>query len=186
MRRTLEQRIGWRSWLVGVVVFVAFLIFVLPAEADRTIAAAGTSETPDTSYLYTAADLERLAGEYGEEGRAHYIRSRFTFDIVWPLAYGFFLQSSLLLASRRTVLGRLPSPLILLPMFVVVFDLLENTSASIVMARYPDSTPLVAHAAPVFTFMKWNLLVASFILVGIGALAGLVELGRRRRRSRTP
>ena len=181
MRAALERRIGWRSWFVGVAGFVAFLVVVLPAEADRTLEAAGTSETPDTSYLYTAEDLERLAREYGEEGRSHYIRSRFTFDVAWPLVYGFFLQSSLLLASRRTVLRRLPSPVVLLPILVVAFDLLENTSASIVMARYPDPTPIVAQAAPVFTFMKWNLLVASFALVAIGALAGLIDLVRQHR-----
>lgn len=182
MRDALEARIGWRVWLVSAVVFVAFLVFVLPAEAQRTLEATGTSETPDTSYLYTADDLERLAEEYGEQGRQHYVRSRFTFDIVWPLAYGAFLQASVLLASRRTVLGRLPTPVVLLPSVAVVFDLLENTSAAIVMARYPDPTPLLAHAAPVFTFMKWNTLAAAFALAAIGAIAGLVTVVQRRRR----
>lgn len=179
MRDTLEERIGWGVWLLAAAVFVAFLIVVLPAEAERTIVATGTSETPDSSYLYAADDLERLAGEYGEQGREHYIRSRFTFDIVWPLVYGSFLQSSLLLASRRTVLGRLPGPVVFLPSFAVVFDLLENVSAAIVMASYPTPRPMMAQFAPVFTFLKWNLLYVAFALSAIGALAGLVDLSRR-------
>ena len=182
MRDALEARTGWRVWFASAIVFAAFLVLVLPAEAERTLAATGTSETPDTSYLYTAADLERLAAEYGEEGREHYVRSRYTFDIAWPLAYGAFLQISVLLASRRTVLGRLPTPVVFLPSIAVGFDLLENTSAAIVMARYPEPTPLLPHAAPVFTFLKWNTLTAAFILAAVGAVAGLAtSLGRPRR-----
>lgn len=181
MREALEARTGWGVWLATAVVFVAFLVLVLPAEAERSLAATGTSETPDTSYLYTAEDLERLAEEYGQEGRQHYVRSRYTFDIVWPLAYGAFLQASVLLASRRTMLGRLPTLIVFLPTITVVFDLLENTSAAIVMARWPDPTPLLPHAAPVFTFMKWNTLGASFVLAGLGAVAGLVAFLRRPR-----
>jgi hypothetical protein len=180
-RRRLEAAVGWRTWAATLAVFVAFLVVVLPAEAERTVDAAGTSETPDTSYRYSADDLRRLAGEYGEAGRAHYVRSRFTFDVVWPASYGAFLQASLLLASRRTALGRLPTPVIALPVWTVAADLLENTTAAIVMARYPDATPVLAHAAPVFTFMKWNLLAASFGLAALGALLGGIDRLRRRR-----
>jgi hypothetical protein len=181
VRRELEARIGWRVWAATLVVFIAFVVVVLPAEAERMRQVAGTSETPDTSYLYTAADLERLAAEYGEEGRAHYVRSRFTFDLVWPVVYGGFLQASLLLASRRTALGRLPTVVIALPSLTVVADLLENTTASLVMARYPAGTTVAAHAAPVFTFLKWNLLGASFALAGVGLALGAVDRWRRHR-----
>jgi hypothetical protein len=172
---------GWVTWTVTAAVFVLFLVAVLPAEAQRTLEAAGTSETPDTSYVYGADDLYRLAETYGEQGRAHYVRSRFTFDVAWPLVYGAFLQTSLLLASRRTALGRLPTPVIAFPTATVVADLLENTSAALVMARYPATTPVVDRAAPVFTFVKWNLLSASFALVAVGAVLGLIGWRRRRR-----
>jgi hypothetical protein len=186
LRTRLEATIGWRTWAATLAVFVAFLALVLPAEAERTREAAGTSETPDTSYQYTADDLYRLAEQYGEQGRAHYVRSRYTFDVVWPLAYGAFLQVSLLLASRRTVLGRLPTVLVALPVATVAADYLENASAAVVMARYPAETPVLASAAPVFTFVKWNLLYASFGLVVVGALLGLVDVGRRWRRRARP
>ena len=174
MRDGLERRVGWPVWAVTAAVFVVFLAVVLPAEADRSLEALGTSEVPDSSLFYTAADLERLAGEYGEDGRAYYIRSRFTFDVVWPLAYGAFLQASLLVASRRTVLGRLPGPVIAAPILAMLFDLLENSSASLVMARYPDPTPLVAQAAPLFTLTKWALIAASFGLIAAGGIADLI------------
>jgi hypothetical protein len=184
MRDALEQRVGVGLWAVTAVVFVAFLVVVLPAEAARSQEATGTSESPDTQYRYTPDDLEQLAAAYGEDGRAYYVRSRATFDVVWPLAYGSFLQASLLLASRRTVLRRLPTAVVFVPAFAVVCDLLENTTAAIVMARFPAPAPLAAQAAPVFTWLKWNLLGASFVLVGVGAVAGLVAIVRRLRTDR--
>ena len=180
MRRSLEARVGWRLWLATALVFAAFLVAVLPAVARTTLEITGTSASPDSAYLYTAQDLYRWAGAYGEEGRAHYVRSRFTFDVVWPLAYGLFLQVSLLLASRATVVvARLPFVFVLTPTLAVLFDFLENASAALVMARYPATTPVVAHAAPVFTFVKWNVLGLAFALAGLGGLAWLVPGLRR-------
>lgn len=179
-RRRLEGWVGWRVWAATLVVFVGFLVVVLPAEAERSTDATGTEESPDQSYWYSAADLERMAETYGEEGRAYYVRSRFTFDVVWPLAYGSFLQASVLLASRRTALGRLPTVLVAVPTLTVVADLVENTSAAIVMARWPDPTPLLRWVAPVATFVKWNLLALSFVLIAVGAAAGVVGWWRAR------
>jgi hypothetical protein len=87
LRNRIEGKVGWRTWAATLSVLVAFLVLVLPAEAERTREVAGTSETPDTSYRYASEDLYRLAEEYGEQGRAHYVRSRAIFDVVWPLAY---------------------------------------------------------------------------------------------------
>lgn len=174
---------GW-TWLVAAVVFVLYLAVVLPAEAARTLEIAGTSETPDTSYLYAPADLARLAETYGEDGRAHYVRSRFTFDVVWPLVYGTFLQVSVLLTARRSVLGRLPAAVLALPAWAVLFDLLENTSAALVIGRHPDPTPIVPFVAPVATFLKWNALYASFGLAVAGVVATVVAWSRRRAAAR--
>jgi hypothetical protein len=170
---------GW-TWVLSAVVFGLYLAVVLPAEAARTLEIAGTSETPDTSYRYAPADLDRLADEYGEEGRAHYVRSRFTFDVVWPLVYGTFLQVSVLLAARRSVLGRLPAVVLALPAWAVLFDLLENSSAALVIGRYPDPTPVVPFVAPAATFLKWNALYASFVLAAVGLVAAAVARLRGR------
>ena len=112
LRNELERRVSWPVWAAAATVFFVFLVVILPAEAETSLEVLGTSEVPDSSLLYTADDLERLAGEYGEDGRAYFVRLRFTFDLVWPLDYGTFLQASLLVVSRRTELGRLPGPVI--------------------------------------------------------------------------
>ena len=129
---------------------------LLPAQAAESAAVSGLDKTPDTALFYTAGELYDLAGAMGEAGRSHYIRSRFTFDVVWPIVYVAFFATAISWLARRgfapTSRWQLAN---LLPFVAVSFDLLENLAASLVMARYPAQTPVVAELAGVFTLLKW-------------------------------
>lgn len=76
--------------LLSLIIFMSFIIFILPQESAKS-EAFGLMESIDTSFIYTADDLYRIAESYGEEGRAFYIRQRFTFDLIWPIAYTQFI-----------------------------------------------------------------------------------------------
>ncbi|WP_020618133.1 hypothetical protein [Paenibacillus daejeonensis] len=160
---------GW-AVVAGIIVFALFIGWVLPSEAERSSAATGGGESPDSSFYYSAGDLYEMAESYGEEGRAYYIRARFTFDLIWPLAYGLFLTAALTQLYRflrPESKGRLIN---LLPTAAVGFDYAENVAASWVMYRYPDRTSIVADLSTVFTMLKWSLLYASFALLVLGIL----------------
>jgi len=156
--------------LVAILVFFFFMALVLPSMAGQLGAITGVDVSPDTSFIYSSADLYEMAEAYGEEGRAYYIYSRFTFDVVWPLAYMFFLvvTTSYLYRDHSTISSwKLVN---LLPLAGGLFDFLENSAASLVMYRYPLETPVAANLAPVFTFIKWILVVLSFAALTIGLL----------------
>ena len=55
--------------------------------------------------------------------------------------------------------------LILLPLFGVVFDFLENISSSIVMNQYPKEALFFANIAPFMTMFKWIILGSSFLSI---------------------
>jgi hypothetical protein len=124
----------------------------------------GDNATPDLSFYFTVEDLYGWAESYREEGRESYIRTRFTFDIIWPLIYTGFLFSSMGgLLYRSGLKNSTVDRLLLLPLGSLVFDYLENISSSIVMWRYPLRTPLVDYAVTVFTPLKWIILSFSFL-----------------------
>ena len=160
---------GWLT-LTGLVVFILFMIFVLPQQAQKAEAYSGGT-SPDTSYIYSASDLYQMAESYGAEGRAAYIYARFTFDLVFPLAYLFFLTTSIswLLARGLSENSRWRM-LNLFPLAGAIFDYLENISTSLVLARYPSQTPVVDVLAPVFTAIKWVFVNGSFVVLLIGLL----------------
>jgi hypothetical protein len=159
---------GWLA-LAGVTVFLLFSALVLPAQSARADPAGAAAGSPDLSFYYTPQDLLRWAEAYGEGGRAEYIRARFSFDLIWPLVYTFFLGSSISwLWGRALPPVSLWRRVNLLPLLAMLFDLLENSATSLVMARYPAETALAAGLAPLFTAVKWLLVGSSFIALCAG------------------
>ena len=174
---------GWVV-LLGLAVFLLFSALVLPGQAARAEDYSGEIGSPDTSLFYTAGDLYAFAERYGAAGRAEYIRARFTFDRVWPLVYGLFLVTATSwLFARAGLRGSRWMRLNLLPAAGVAFDYLENISAVVVMARYPQPTLLLDHLAGVFTLVKWVCIAASFAVLLPGAFLAVrrIWMGRKGR-----
>ena len=166
---------GWVA-LLALLVFVLFGALVLPQQAAQAERETGGAASPDTSFFYTPNDLYRMAESYGEVGRQAYIRARYTFDLIWPLVYGFFLTTAISWTfSRAFAFDSRWQRANLAPLLGAIFDYLENVSTSLVMTRYPDQTMVVDVLAPVFTAVKWGFLGASFMLL----LGGLIIVAWR-------
>ncbi len=176
---TSESLASARMLGLATATFILFLTVVLPEEASRNAAYFGDNPTPDGSFIYSASDLYDMASAYGATGRQYYIRSRFTFDIVWPLAYGWFLWAGIAYFGRAITHSRLRY-VVVLPLIAVLLDFMENTSASIVMAFYPDRLPVLSQLVPLFTFGKWVVIGLSFTAFGLLAIVWLWKQGSRR------
>ena len=161
---------GWVA-ILATIIFLLFMALVLPGQASEAAEVGGGVGSPDTSFWYSASDLYRFAEAYGEAGRAAYVRARWTFDLIYPLVYAFFLITTMSwtfsyvypAASRWRSAN-------LIPFLGMIFDYLENSTTSIVMTRYPLLTPFAATAAPILTLIKWFFVSGSFLvlLLGIG------------------
>lgn len=164
------KQITWIHALVTFLVFLLFMVFVLPNESAKS-ADLGLENSPDTSLFYTATQLYDTAEQYGVEGRAFYVRQRFTFDLVWPLVYGSFLFASTAYFGQG-ISGKRRRILVFLPVIAVAFDYLENIMTATVMNRFPLETFLFANLAGFATSLKWIALSISFLVV-------LILLGSR-------
>lgn len=153
--------------LLGLLIFAAFVAFILPQQAERADAVSQGAGSPDMSYFYSSMDLYKMAETYGAEGRAAYVRARFTFDLVFPLTYLFFLATSISWVMLRAVPDAISRwrLLNLFPVFGALFDYLENISASVVMLNYPLQTPILDSLTPVFTLVKWFFVNGSFVIL---------------------
>jgi len=159
---------GWLS-LLALLIFTLFTSLVLPAQAARAEENASGAPTPDLSIYYSAQDLYRWAEAYGPIGRQAYVRARFTFDLIWPLIYTFFLVTATSWLYRRAFSSEsLWQFANLVPLLGMLFDFLENFSTSVVMLRFPEPTPVLDSLAGVFTMVKWGLMSASAILLVVG------------------
>jgi hypothetical protein len=157
--------------LACLLVFLIFGALVLPDQAAKAEAYSSESGSPDTSIYYTASDLYRMAEAYGPAGRSAYIRARFTFDLIFPLVYTAFLVTAISWLFTWLKLPNRWQWINLLPIAGALFDYLENISAAIVLARYPNTTIVIDHLSGAFTLVKWIFIIGSFltlvVLIGI-------------------
>ena len=164
---------GWVTISIFVL-FILFTAFVLPGQASSAQVNTGIDRSPDMSFLYSANDLYQMAQAYGEQGRASYIKVRFTFDLIWPLVYMAFLTTTISWSYQKAFK---PDSFLqlanLVPIFGMLFDYLENIAAAIVMGRYPTHTIIVDNLAPIFTLLKWLFVGGSFVLLAIGVVIGI-------------
>jgi len=161
MKRLLQY--PWLMFGLATLVFVFFILVVLPAEAVRLASVTNVSGSPDTSFIYGPSEFYAWASGYGEAGRDYYIRSRFGFDLIWPLAYGAFLFTGIRVSGLkyRYVWA-------FLPVFSVLFDYTENVLASFLMGLYPTQIGPLVYVTSFATFVKWVTLGASFALLMVG------------------
>lgn len=178
-----------RRWSTGRVALLALLIFlvfgatVLPSQARKADAVDAGAGSPDVSLFYAPDDLKAMAEAYGEAGREEYVRARWTFDLAFPLVYGFFYLTAITWLFNR---GFRPDSrwqlANLVPIGAVIFDLLENAATSIVMEAYPQGARLASTLAPRFTLIKWILVGGSSVLLVVGAAAAIYAGLRTARR----
>ena len=146
--------------IIFAVIFVLFMIIVLPKMAQLTTDTIGISESPDTSLSLDKDGFYELLDNYGKEGRAFYIKVRWTFDVVWPVVYGLFLVSSMAFLSIGIKQRKI---LVLLPVLAVIFDFLENIFATITMYIYPTTYDLLFYLLKLSSLIKWGTLSIAFV-----------------------
>ena len=171
---------GWVAWF-AFLVFIVFSALTLPQQNELADSYSQGMGSPDTSLFYSGEELYSLAEVYGEEGRSAYLNARWTFDLAFPLVYSFFLITSISWLLNRLLPSASRWRLFnLLPVAAFVFDLLENSATSLVMARFPIHCPPGELLAPIFTPIKWLAVGGSFVLL----FFALVSLGIRSLKSK--
>ena len=159
--------------LVTVSMLMLFLVFtatILPIQSEQAKTQSGDT-SPDMSFFLTVKELYKIAESYGENGRIAYVRARFTFDLVWPIVYTVFLASGISwLYSRSFVKNPIVQRANLVPVIGMVLDYFENITASTVMLRYPERTPIVDTATVIVTPLKWVFVGGSFLVLFLGLI----------------
>lgn len=169
---------GWVV-LLAMVIFLFFSIVVLPAQASKAEVYSKGIGSPDLSFYYSPTKIYQIVERFGASGRYEYVRTRFTFDLIFPLIYGGFLVTAISWLYARILNKKDRRGLInLIPLGGVIFDYLENISVSVVMLRFPQPATLAGSLAGIFTALKWTLMGVSLVVLVMGVLFVLINYFR--------
>ncbi len=180
LKKLLDRKTNWILVLTATVIFALFIAVVLPRVSAYTEEAVGGKGSPDTDMMYTGQDLYEIAESYGEDGRSTYILLRWTFDVVWPLVYTFFILSMIIWIGKFVTYKWVHS-IYYLPILAMLFDYLENILVTIVMISFPKKLIGLGQVASYASMTKWVVLSLAFIGIVVVLLARIIEFMTKNR-----
>lgn len=160
-----KQRIKWKWVILITVIFFVFSSLAFPQMTKYSDAKIGELDSPDESFVYSTSELYEMVESYGEIGREAYIKIRWTFDLIWPIGYTLFLISWIIKLSEYIPDKRRLRYAYIIPFSAVGFDYMENIGATIVMARYPLKSGIIATITPVISLIKWLAVAGSILII---------------------
>lgn len=175
----IKKRVQWKWVIVATIIFMVFLILVLPQMDEYSAKVIGDFGSPDTSLIYSGADLYDMAESYGESGRAAYIKLRWTFDLVWPFVYTLFFVLWTLKLLEYVPRTSWTKHLVIVPLVAMFLDFMENLGATIVMARYPLASGLIASITPLMTSLKWLAISASSLILIVLLIVIVIDKAKK-------
>ncbi len=167
--------------IVSIFIFALCIAVILPAQQAKTKEYAGDAGSVDTSFFPQPDQVYEIAEAYGEEGRAKYIKARYTFDVIWPLAYTFFMVALITFCAKKIFGdGSKWIHLNLVAIGPIVFDFIENGFAMVVMSAYPEHMDGAAYVMGTATMIKWVIMGVAQTIMFCGIIALPIVLIVRR------
>ncbi|RYV03258.1 hypothetical protein SOPP22_05815 [Shewanella sp. OPT22] len=131
---------------------------------DRVSHGAGS---PDVHFYYTSSQLYAWMSDYSDAGRLEYIKTRFSYDLFWPIIYVSFLSLAISFSHKfqlscNVLLKSYRAYFNLLPIAAGSFDLLENITVSVNMYFYPEHLWGLDWISGFCTLFKWIFVALAF------------------------
>lgn len=167
---------SWKTLLPGILLYPVIPVLVFAPLEARWNAYAGYAIGPiDLLVEFNPAKIQKMVADYGVENRSVYALTEMTADVIYPIIYTFLFCIILsLLFRKRGALAM--SPVNVFPLTGLLLDYLENVCIVTLLKLYPDPLPVVATLCSVLTNLKW----ASFIVTGLLAVYGVIQLALRK------
>jgi hypothetical protein len=167
---------------LSTIIIVLFGIFVLPKASDSAKAYSEGVGSIDIGFGNTGADLIEIVEQYGVEGRESYLKSRWTFDLVFPMVFTFFgfTVNSFLLKKLAWDAGKYFWVNILI-VVGMAFDYLENIFASFLILTIENPSLIIANLLSIFSVLKWMFVLGGFATIFIFLLLLAIRYSKNSR-----
>ncbi len=118
----------------------------------------------DKQFFYLSSSINPAIEMLGPVGRAHY-KHIMLIDFGFVLSYTIFFISAYVLFFKKHA-----KTLLIVPVFLALFDILENISILVLLKNYPESSNLFKTLLVISTPAKWFFAMASGLVLFNGYL----------------
>lgn len=162
-----------KNLILSIMVLIPFNLFLFPYLTGKIRDLSGGVGTLDITLGYLPETARQMIETYTPVGRNLYILTEWTADLFYPLVYTVLFSLLLAIVYKHAFASDSPFQYLRWsPLIMMVFDYLENTSVTILLAIYPRFPLPLAIFASFASLMKWVL----GFTAGIGLITGCVSL----------
>ena len=162
-----------RIFLLFLVLMIIVAVVMMGYVQPQILALSGGLPILDSRLSYTFAEVEHLFMVLGEQGRQLYTTLQ-VLDLIFPLGYGMSMTLALAgVITRLLPKGHPMEKTVFIPILGMIFDYLENITIAILIASYPNLSPLVVNVAGIFTLLKWSFIILALVLLVVLAILAL-------------
>jgi hypothetical protein len=156
----LKRLLKWQLMILFLAVAFCLQYILISRFLPEFYKFSAGAKNPDQLFWYTKQTLERLYSILGTDGRIFYQKM-----LVIDFFYAGFASAGytilLYLLSKNTKWTWVS----VAPLFMTLFDYLENISQIILLNKYPGVSAVVAFFSSVFSLLKMSLSGIGIILV---------------------
>ncbi len=150
--------------LILLAIFALFSLVIFPALNNKS------NITPlDLQYFYSADKAYNTIAQLTPQERAQYIITECTADVVYPIVYTLLLSFTLFLLYHKLWLVKMP-------LFIFLFDYIENSCIIILLYKYPTELNTLATLTGFLSGIKWVLVLIIVLIAFVGLLNSLRKL----------
>lgn len=156
MREFLTRFSTDKNLLILLILFLGFNIWILPSMLP--------GEKPlDLEVFYTADEAYARVGGFSPELRESYKMGLLISDMLYPLVYSTFFSFLIFRLWQNLMLA-------FIPLFILLFDFIENTSIINILILYPEKSLFWGILAGISTSIKWFFSAFTLITVLVGII----------------
>ena len=134
----------------------------------------------DSEFGYSTAKAYDMLTALGEDGRNFYLFHILPLDAPFPLAGMLCFVGWIALLVKKVAPSSVARFTILIPLFSLLFDWIENLGAIIMLNTYPSIPELVVYIASVSGMLKMTFFLGNFAVIVVLLVAFIFKKAKNK------
>lgn len=152
------------TFFIFLLVFIITHFYEVPYGSKQISRLLDGQEIFDKKPLFTSQAVYAKIASFPEFGIEAYKVFTYTIDIIFPISFFFFLFTLAQFIVRRVKIPKLlQSSIVILPIFWLASDIIENGIIYSLLSNYPNRLDVLAGMLGYVSFVKFALLFLSII-----------------------
>ncbi len=166
----IEVNSTFKNVIIGLLFIVLFNTFLLPILPKILWnSQVSIDEILDLKFSYSFKESYKLFDDLGFVGRKAYLKSALFIDNTYAVVYSLTYAIIIFMLLKNNKLLKYKA-LVILPIFIGLFDFFENFSIASMLYNYPLQMKNTAFCSSIFTSLKWSFAALVFLIVLINIL----------------